>query len=114
MTLFLEEAKANYDFIFIDTPPLALVTDAFVLSSMVDHTLFIIRQNFTPKTLLNTIDDMYRAGKMGRISIVLNDIYKSGPGYGYGYGYGYAYGYGYGTYGYGRKKKDHGQGYYED
>lgn len=114
MTLFLEEAKANYDFIFIDTPPLALVTDAFVLSSMVDHTLFIIRQNVTPKSLLRTIDDMYRAGKMGRISIVLNDIYKSGPGYGYGYGYAYGYGYGYGTYGYGRKKKDNGQGYYED
>jgi len=112
MDIFLEEAKSRYDFIFIDSPPLALVTDAFVLSSMVDLTLFIVRQNYTPKSLLKTIDDYFQANKITRISVVLNDIYKSGPGYGYGYSYGYGYGYGYGAYGYGARKKNN--GYYEE
>lgn len=120
MNDFLEEAKKQFDIIFIDSPPLALVTDAFLLAPKVDHTLFIVRQDYTPKSLLRSIDDYYRAEKIKKISIVLNDISKSGPGYGYGYtsGYGYAYGYGYGyAYGYGvygRKKKRQGEGYYEE
>jgi hypothetical protein len=49
--------------------------------------------------------------KIKNISILLNDIYKSGLGYGYGQSYAYQYGYGYG-YGFGRRKN--GNGYYED
>lgn len=92
---FIKEAKERYDFIIIDTPPLAIVTDAFVLSNFADHTLFIVRQNYTPKDLLRTVEDFYATGKLKNVSLVLNDIYRSGPGYGYGYGYSYGYGYGY-------------------
>ena len=115
MSKFIEEAKERYDYIIIDTPPLALVTDAFVMANHADHILFIVRQNFTPKSLLINIHDFYATGKIKHISIVLNDIYKSGPGYGYGYGYEYGYGYGYG-YGLGssRKKRNNGNGYYSE
>jgi capsular exopolysaccharide synthesis family protein len=111
MESFLQVAREKFDFIFIDSPPLALVTDAFVLSGLVDHTLFIIRQNYTPKALLKTINDFYAAGKISKISFVLNDIYKSGPGYGYGYAYGYGYGYNY-LYGFNSRSKS--GGYYEE
>ena len=115
MTKFIDEAKERYDYIIIDTPPLALVTDAFVIADHADHILFMVRQNFTPKSLLINIHDFYVTGKIKHISIVLNDIFKSGPGYGYGYGYEYGYGYGYG---YGlksnRKKKNNGSGYYSE
>ncbi len=106
---FLEEAKSAFDFIIIDTPPMAVVTDALSLSSFADHTIFIIRQNHTPKQLLNTIKEYYVTGRLTKVSILLNDIYKSGPGYGYGYGYAYGYGYGYG---YGKNKN--GYGYYAE
>lgn len=95
MATFIDEAKKQYDFVIIDTPPLAIVTDAFVLSQFADHTLFIVRQNYTPRPLLKTVDDFYVTGKLKNVSLVLNDIYRSGPGYGYGYGYTYGYGYGY-------------------
>ncbi|MBT1704888.1 GumC family protein [Chryseosolibacter indicus] len=97
MTQFVTDAKLQYDFVIIDTPPLAIVTDAFVISQLADHTLFLVRQNYTPKDLLRTAEDFYRSGKLKNISLVLNDIYKSGPGYGYGYGYSYSYGYSYGV-----------------
>jgi capsular exopolysaccharide synthesis family protein len=109
MKNFVEEARKRYDYIIIDTPPMAIVTDAFVIADMVDHTLFLVRQNYTPKNLLKTTQDFYTSGKMKNISIVLNDIYRSGPGYGYGYNYGYGYGYGYG---YTRRKN--GYGYYSE
>ncbi len=91
-----EELKESFDYIILDTPPVALVTDAFVLSKYADHTLFVIRQDYTPKNVLRTIHDYYRDGRIKNLSLVLNDIFRSGPGYGYGYGgYGYSYGYGY-------------------
>lgn len=109
---FIKVAVDQFDFVIIDTPPLALVTDAFVISKFADHTVFVLRQNFSPKQFIRSIDEYYRSGKIKSISILLNDIYKSGLGYGYGQGYAYQYGYAYG-YGYGRHKKN-GYGYYED
>lgn len=107
---FIKKALEDFDFILIDTPPLALVTDAFVMSKFVDHTVFVMRQNYSPKEFVKSIDEYYRSGKLKNMSILLNDIYKSGLGYGYGQGYAYNYGYGYG---YGIRKK-RGNGYYEE
>ncbi len=95
----IKDALQTYDYIIVDTPPLAIVTDAFLLAKYADHTLFLVRQNFTKKGLLKEIKASYGTGRFNKISIVLNDIRKSG----YGYGYGYAQGYG--------RKKDVG-GYY--
>lgn len=109
MDELIERVKAAYDYVIIDTPPLSIVTDAFVLAKYVDHTVFVVRQNYTPKELLKTMDEFYQSGRLNKLSILLNDIHKSGPGYGYGYRYGYGYGYGYG---YRESKSAH--GYYTD
>ena len=94
MTELIKELSDQFDYIVIDTPPIALVTDAFVLAKYADHSIFLIRQNFTPKTLLKNVEEFYRSGRLKNISVLLNDIYKTGPGYGYEYHYGYGYGYG--------------------
>lgn len=107
--LFIKNAVDQFDFVIIDTPPLALVTDAFVISKFVNHTVFVFRQNYSRKDFVRSIDEYYRSGKLKNISILLNDISKSGLGYGYSDGYGYNYGY---SYRYGSKKN--GQGYYEE
>lgn len=112
----ISNLRRQYDFIIMDTPPLSLVADAFVLSKFADHTLFVVRQDFTHKAALHSVDEYYETGKLQNISILFNDLRKSGLGYGYGYG-GYGYGYGYGNgYGYGssRKKKDDAFGYYSE
>jgi hypothetical protein len=64
---------------------LAIVSDAFAFADYADHTLFVIRQNYTPIELIRTLDDSYRSGKLKNVSILLNDIYRTGHGYGYGY-----------------------------
>lgn len=110
--IFMKSALEQFDFVLIDTPPLALVTDAFVMSKFADHTVFVMRQNYSPKEFVKSINEYYTSGKFKNMSILLNDIYKSGLGYGYGQGYSYNYGYSYG-YGYGAKKKN-GGGYYSD
>ena len=87
--------KERFDYILIDSPPIALVTDALVIAQYVDHVIFIVRQNRTPQDALQNINEFYKTGKLDKLSILFNDIKKTGLGYGYGKGYGYYYGYGY-------------------
>lgn len=110
-----DELKQRYDYIIIDTPPLGLVTDAFLLMKYSDANIYIVRQGHTDKNIFaSIIQDIEQRGL--KVNIVINGIHQEGGyGYGkyhYGYGYGYSYGYGYGSkYGsYG----DVGEGYYTD
>jgi capsular exopolysaccharide synthesis family protein len=96
-----------YDFIILDTPPVGLVSDAFSLMSFAHHTIFMVRQNYTPRMFLKNIQELFERREIKNVSILFNDILKTGPGYGYGYSYGYGYGYGY-------QDKDRSKGYYED
>ena len=102
--------KERYDYIIIDTPPVGLVTDAFLLMKFSDVNLFIVRQGVTNKNIFGSIIKDLEKRNLN-ISLVINGIQTNkGYGYGYGkkygYGYGYAYGYGYGRYG------SHSSGYY--
>ncbi len=98
MSAMIAELQEFYDNIIIDTPPIALVTDAFVLSPLVDHTIYLTRQGFTPLDAINNIAEYYKSNKIRNISVVLNDIKNNRIGYGYGNGQGYGYGYKYGYY----------------
>jgi tyrosine-protein kinase Etk/Wzc len=51
----MAQLKEKYDYIIIDTPPVGLVTDAFLLMEYADTTLFIVRQNFTHKKVFASI-----------------------------------------------------------
>lgn len=100
---FFDLLKEKYDYIIIDTPPLGLVTDAFLLMRFADVKLFIVRQGVTNKNIFGSIiKDLEDRGIDA--SIVINGIQTNKGYYGkrygsYRYGYGYAYGYGYGRYG---------------
>ncbi|HRI19601.1 MAG TPA: polysaccharide biosynthesis tyrosine autokinase [Panacibacter sp.] len=100
-----EFAKENYNYIVIDSPPVGLVADVFLISKYVDVTLFILRHKYSYKTTIQYIERLYAEQKLNALNIVVNGI-TDNAGLGYGYGYGYAYGYGYGYH--------YGSGYYPD
>lgn len=112
--LFLKPATADllkallkkYDYVVVDSPPVGMVSDALSLIPIVDHILFVVRQNYTPLTAITQLQTLVEQGEVKHISIVFNDILKFGRGYGYKYGYAYDYGYGYGS--------KYGQGGYYD
>ncbi len=102
MSELFNNAKKHYDYIVIDTPPIALVTDALLISKYADANILIIRQNFSPKGVLEMINNL-KSKQIREISLLVNDIRESKAfGYRYYYGYGYGYGYGY-HYRYGNK-----------
>ena len=102
---FLEEARKQFDYIIIDTPPAAVVTDALVLAGHADMTLFVVRQRYTDKSTLHLIDEIYMNKEIKNLGVIVNDISMSGY-YGYGLRYGYTMGYAYG-YNYGYKYYGH-------
>jgi tyrosine-protein kinase Etk/Wzc len=98
MTELIELAKKKFDYIVIDTPPVAIVTDALLVSRFTDFYLFVVRQRYSSKNTLELIDELYKNGTLKNVGLVINDISISGY-YGYGLRYGYSMGYGY-NYGY--------------
>ncbi len=118
MKKFMERAKKEFDYIIIDTPPVAIVTDALLLSRYVDVNLFIVRQRYSSRSTLEMIEHLNKQGDLKNMAIVINDIslsgyYGYGMRYGYTHGYGYSYGFNYygsnyyGRYGYSDKSKDY-------
>src|SRR5688572_29469144 len=59
--LMLNELLKRYDYILLDTPPVGLVSDAFSLMAFADHSIFLVRQNYTPKGLLKDIQESFNA-----------------------------------------------------
>ena len=99
MQILMDELKQKFDYIIIDTPPVASVADAILLSRFTDLNMFIIRQNYSSKNVIPVIEEIKKSGRMKNMGIVINDVNPSvlfGLKYGYGFGYGYNFGYGYG------------------
>lgn len=111
MADFIEKAKKQFDYIIIDTPPVAIVTDALLVSPLTDFYIFVVRQRYTTKNTLGLIEELYKNKQLKDIGIVINDISLSGY-YGYGLRYGYSIGYGY-NYGYNYYSQYTKYGYYD-
>ncbi|MHC2993169.1 hypothetical protein OB13_16870, partial [Pontibacter sp. HJ8] len=85
----------------IDTPPVDLVSDAFLLSEYCDITLLVIRHAYTPKSLVQRMAQNNKLQSLHNVAIVFNGVKPRGfvkGQYGYGYGYGHENRYGDKTY----------------
>lgn len=90
----LREAKENFDVILLDSPPLLAVTDAAVLSTLVDGAILVIRIGSTARTAVRRAIGQLHTVHGRVVGSVLNDVdFRSGA-YGGQYGYYYYYYYG--------------------
>lgn len=84
-----KQLKKLYDFIVIDSPPIGVVSDAYLLTKFADVTLYVVRQGFTHKdAFTNNIQHIIQK-KISNVSLVLNDVKARGMSYDYGYEYTY-------------------------
>ena len=95
------------DYVIIDAPPSAIVSDASLIARISDGCVYVVRQDFAEVDTLREGMEMFNGTGCRLLGCVLNHAEAGGHGYGYGrYGYGK---YGYGKYGYG--KSGYGYGY---
>jgi capsular exopolysaccharide synthesis family protein len=87
--ILIDELSLTYDYIILDTAPLMLVTDSFLISDVADVTLYVSRSKYTEKSFLDFANKSIESHKIKNVAFVLNDVDKDYLGYGNKYGYGY-------------------------
>lgn len=85
----LIELKEQYDYIFIDSPPVGYVTDATILLQNSDIGIIITRIGISKKDTLKNTVKLVKTNHLKNVGIVVNSYNLNKKSYGYGYGYGY-------------------------
>ncbi len=104
MKELIAELKKTYDYVILDTPPVLVVSDAYLIGREVDGFLIVCSQHISKKKDVNAACRSLEEKRMNIIGIamamVTTDEDQGKCGYGYASKYGY--GYGYHSYGYHR------------
>lgn len=90
MGRFLEQARKEFGYIIIDSPPVLVTSDSIPLCNLSDGVLYVVdAKNADKRKVKAAINDLKRNGGHV-IGVVLNKVDMSDEKrYGYGYGYGY-------------------------
>ena len=84
------ELRKRYDYILVDTAPVALVSDTYLLDRVADMTIFVCRYKYTPSEMIEyinqmiDINQMIEQKRMHNVACVLNGVKGLRAGYGYG------------------------------
>lgn len=84
--------RQEYKFIVIDSPPVMAVTDAVILSVLVDGVLLVVRSGETPKEAFTRTREVLTSVKCHLLGVLLNGADSTAPDYYYSYRYPYPYG----------------------
>ena len=93
----IDDFRRKFDYIVIDCAPALAVSDALVLSRMVDHVIYVIKADSTPYQAAQEGVHRLRRVNAPMLGVVLNRVTSRGRGY---YYYGKYHRYGYRGYGY--------------
>jgi tyrosine-protein kinase Etk/Wzc len=85
LDLLINTLKETYDDIIIDTPPIHLVTDAYIIARVANASVYMIRQGHTLKDELEFINEVDTANRFPKFTLVFNGIKRDQFNYGYGY-----------------------------
>lgn len=102
-TQLLNDLKTHFDWVFIDSPPVASLTDSILLASMVDMVALVIRHNEADKEMVRRAIANVRNVNPNIIGAILNNVDLERSSYRDYYYVGYYY------YGEGRGSKERGK-----
>ena len=110
-----EILREKYDYIIVDTAPVGMVSDTFLLNRLADVNLYVTRANYSSKKYLALLNSYVADKRLTSSYLIVNAVDMQTQSYSYrkyGYGYGYGYGskYSYSSaYGYGGSSSDENQ-----
>jgi capsular exopolysaccharide synthesis family protein len=82
------ELRQRYDYVIVDSAPVAMIGDTYLLHRLVDMTVYVTRANYTTFDLVDFINQTHEQQRLPKMVAVLNGADAKKVGYGYGYGYG--------------------------
>jgi succinoglycan biosynthesis transport protein ExoP len=90
----IEKLKESFDYIVLDTPPTQAVSDALILASMADATVYVVKADATPINVIKTGLMRLRHANANIVGVTLNQVdTQKQASYYYQGGYYDSYGY---------------------
>ncbi|QDV54770.1 Tyrosine-protein kinase wzc [Rosistilla oblonga] len=91
----IAEARQEYDFVFIDSPPLLAVADPLIIASLVDSVLLVVRVQKNGRRPVERSRELLASNKVKVAGVIVNGGERADKHFGYGeyvkpYEYGYA------------------------
>lgn len=83
MKHLLDEAREAFDWVVVDTPPIAILPDANLLAAMIDTALLVVSAQSTPYPMVQRAAQAIGLSRI--LGVVLNRAEQSGMPSGYGY-----------------------------
>ena len=83
----INELKEAYDYVIIDTPPIGLLSDAFVLMKQSDINIFVMKAGVSKRDFIDIAHQLVEKNEIKHMSIVLNGVSSKNIPSGYGAGY---------------------------
>ena len=84
-TQLMNELKRDYDFIFIDFPPIGIVSDAAAVAKIVNGYLFVIRSKHSDMNYVKESIQKLESVDANILGIIFNDVNFKEMGYGKNY-----------------------------
>ncbi len=81
-----EELRKRYDYVVIDSAPVAMVSDTFLLNRVTDMTIYVTRANYTTFDSLEFLNQSHVEQRLPRMVAVLNGVNAKKIRGAYGYG----------------------------
>ena len=77
------ELRERYDYVVVDSAPVALVSDTFLLSGVADMTVCVVRANHTTFDMIEFLNKIHEQERLPKMVAVLNGVDAKDVGYGY-------------------------------
>jgi polysaccharide biosynthesis transport protein len=81
MSGFLEMASVNFDYLVLDTPPVAPVADALVLGNQTDGVVLCVQGGKTPRDQVARVRDRLLLSNVRILGVVINNTTEHSRGY---------------------------------
>ena len=85
---FMEQLRAEFDYIVMDSAPIGMAADSFTLAEHADAVLYVCRLGVCSRPALKHLDGLIDSRRLTNVSLLINGV-ESKRGYGYYYGGGY-------------------------
>ena len=72
-TLFAD-LRERYDYVVVDSAPVSMVSDTFLLGGTVDMTVFVVRADYTTFEMIDSINRIYEQKRLPNMLAVLNGV----------------------------------------
>ena len=89
--LMIDELRKNFDYIIIDTAPIGILTDTFILNRIADAVIFVVKAGVARYSDVKNLNELVENKKFTNVSVLLNNSEEGKLSSKYGH-YGY-YGY---------------------